>query len=393
MQKKLLVLNGGLSELPLIKEAKAMGYHVVTTGNAPELIGHQFADEYIPADYSNKDLILNLVQENNINAIVSCANDFGVITSAYVSEKMGWKGHDTYENAVLLHQKDLFKTLIQDMGIRCPYSETFQSKKDALSYIKNAEYPLIVKATDLTGGKGILKAENHEQAVKAIDNAFYKSRSKHIVIEPFLTGVQQSIVTFIINKKVFVSTSNDTYSPINPYLIQSETIPAKGIEKIQEELYEIIESICEKLSLVDGILIVQYIIKDEKPYVIELMRRCPGNQYLTVAGIASGFPWENALIRAETGMELKDLKIQKPISKFTGHHGIMVDHNGKIEEYTIDPKIEKHIFKKIDILAPGESINDYLNERVAYIYYKYDSFEEMIDDVSHMNEYIQVKFI
>ena len=30
-----------------------MGYYVVTTGNMPDLQGHQFADEYIPADYSD----------------------------------------------------------------------------------------------------------------------------------------------------------------------------------------------------------------------------------------------------------------------------------------------------------------------------------------------------
>ena len=37
----------------IIKKAKEMGMYVITTGNAPNLIGHQYADEYIPADYSD----------------------------------------------------------------------------------------------------------------------------------------------------------------------------------------------------------------------------------------------------------------------------------------------------------------------------------------------------
>ena len=44
MQKKLLILNGSFCELPLIQEAKKMGYYVITTGNMPNLVGHQYAD-------------------------------------------------------------------------------------------------------------------------------------------------------------------------------------------------------------------------------------------------------------------------------------------------------------------------------------------------------------
>ena len=50
MQEKVLILNGSFSELTIINEAKKMGYYVVTTGNMPDLIGHKYADEYIPAD-------------------------------------------------------------------------------------------------------------------------------------------------------------------------------------------------------------------------------------------------------------------------------------------------------------------------------------------------------
>ena len=49
--KKVLILNGSFCEVPIIKKAKELGYYVVTTGNMPNLVGHQYADEYIPADY------------------------------------------------------------------------------------------------------------------------------------------------------------------------------------------------------------------------------------------------------------------------------------------------------------------------------------------------------
>ena len=390
---RLLILNGSFSEITLIEAAHKLGYYVITSGNAPQLIGHQYADEYIGADYSDKDAILQLVKNNHVDRIVSCANDFGVITASYVAEQMGWPGHDTYENAQILHQKDLFKDLVRRLDIPAPLSVPFEDREKAIAYAAEAAYPIIVKATDLTGGKGILRADNFDEAVKAIDNALNRSRKHHLVIEPFLVGVQQSIDTFVINKKVVASVSNDTFSPINPYLIQSEILPAQGIEKIQDELHGIIEKICNALNLVDGMFTLQYIICDGKPYIIEMMRRCLGNQFLTVAHAVSGFPWEEALVRAETGMDLSGLKWEKPMANVVGHHGIMARRNGRVKGYTIDESVEKHIFKKIEIIHPGECINDYMNERVAYIYYTFDTHEEAVDIVSRMNDLITIEFM
>lgn len=391
-KQRLLILNGSLSELPLIQAAKKLGYYVVTTGNMPELIGHEYADEYISADYSDREAILSLVRESHIDRIVSCANDFGVLTACYVADQMGWPGHDSYENALTLHHKDRFKCFIQDMGIRCPISTVLNGKEEAYRYARSAEYPIIVKAIDLTGGKGVKRADNVAEAYDAIDNAFNRSRSDSIVIEPFIQGVQQSIDTFIRDGKVIASASNDCYMPINPYLIQSETLPARGIEWIQDELHSFIESICNALNLEDGMFTLQYIVKDGKPYVIEMMRRCLGNQFLTVAGKVTGFPWEEALVRAETGMTLEGMSATKPSSRYAGHHGIMGCRNGKINGYYIDPGLKKHVFQTIEMMGPGDFITDYMNERVAYIYYTFESREEMDKIALKLNQLAYVEY-
>lgn len=393
MKKRLLILNGSFCEITLIKEAKKLGYYVITTGNMPDLIGHSYADEYICADYSDKEKILEIVKEKEIDRIVSCANDFGVLTACYVAEKMGWPGHDSYETAVTLHHKDKFKEFTYENDIPSPRSYSFKDKDLALEHIKNVEYPIIVKANDLTGGKGILKAENLEEAKIAVDNAFFKSRDKNIVIEPYIEGTQHTIVTFLVNKKIVAYSSCNCYSPINPYLIQTEILPADDIDELKDELFGIIEKIATKLNLADGILALQYIKKNGKPYIIETMRRCFGNQFLTVVGMESGFPWEEATVRAETGMDCSGLKCGVPKAKYCGHHGIMATRNGIVKGYSIDPSIEKHIFQKIEMIKPGERLNDYMNERIAYIWYTYEDRDEMIQAAKSFNELIKIEFM
>lgn len=386
--KKVLILNGGLPEIPLIQEAKSLGYYVVTTGNRPDLIGHPYADEYIPGDYSDCEAMLRLVRENGIEGVVSCANDFGAITAAYVAEKMGWPGHDSYENALLLHQKDRFKQLFEEVGIRSPKSIPFTSEEAAIDYIKTAEYPIIVKAVDLTGGKGINKAENQSEAERAVRIAFKASRIKHIVIEPFIVGHQESMVGFLIGKKAVCLMSCNCYSPINPYLIQTEIMPSDHDALVREELRGVMEMLAQKLNLADGIITLQYIVKDGKPYVIELMRRCLGNQFLTPVTAVSGFPWHEALVRAELGLDLSGLAFTEPTAKNAGHHAIMARQNGVIKQITIPVDIMKHVFKHVELMHSGDIVQDYLKDRLGYIYYSYDRREDILTAAKQFNDNI-----
>ena len=92
---------------------------------------------------------------------------------------MGWPGYDKYEIAKLLHHKNLFKQYVYKHNIPAPHSYCPEDKADALNYIKQIEYPIIVKANDLTGGKGIRRANTYEEAVEAVD---YSYRNREISI-------------------------------------------------------------------------------------------------------------------------------------------------------------------------------------------------------------------
>ena len=144
MEKKLLILNGSHSDIPLIKAGKALGYHVITSGNNPELIGHQYSDEYVFADYSNYELIEKIAREKQIDAICACANDFGAITASYVAEKLGLPGHDSFETTLTLHHKDKFKEFSDKNNLRTPEAEGFDNEADALAYALSLDYPVMV---------------------------------------------------------------------------------------------------------------------------------------------------------------------------------------------------------------------------------------------------------
>lgn len=386
------MLNGSFCEIPIIETCHALGYYVITTGNAPHLIGHQYADEYIAADYSDCDAVHQLVKEQNVKHVLSCANDFGSITAAYVSEQMGWTGHDSYANSLLLHHKDLFKDYIQQKGYPTPYSKVFTDKQQALLYVQDLlEFPIIVKANDLTGGKGIQKANNINEAVAAIDNAFAKSRSKHILVEPFIVGRQQTFVTFLHDKRVVASNSCDSYSFINPYLIQAETLPAKDIDQIKDELIRIIEEMASDLNLADGIFAFQYIRNGDSFYIIEMMRRPFGNQFLQLVEYGTTFPWHLAQVIAETDGDWSVVRPKAVEKQYCGHYGVMIPQNGKLKSWMIPDDIKKHVFKQFVMKEPDDVITDHLNERISFLHFQYDDYDEMQSAVSTYYDKIKVE--
>ena len=167
--KRVLIPNGNYTDIRLIKAFKKMGFYVITSGNAHELEGHKYADEYVPHDYSDYEGMLELAKKLEIDYISACSNDFGVTTAAYSAEDLGLPGHDTFQNARIIAEKDLFKKFAMENGIQAIPSHWFEDDSSAIDFVKNAEYPLIIKPTDLGFGKSVTRIQNYEQGIKRIE--------------------------------------------------------------------------------------------------------------------------------------------------------------------------------------------------------------------------------
>ena len=389
--QKVLVLNGSFCEIPIIEECHRMGYYVITAGNMPDLEGHKMADEYINCDYSDYKAVLRIVKDNNIVGVLSCANDFGSITAAYVDEQMGWNHHDTFQNSLLEHHKDLFKSYMMSKGYPVPNSVAFEDEVEAMRFVENcADYPIIVKANDLTGGKGILRADNEEQAIAAVQNAFSLSRSKHIIIEKFISGDQQTFVTFLHDRKVVSYTGCDSFSYVNPYLVQSEVLPSEDIDQISDKLISIVETMAQDLHLADGIFAFQYVKNGHDVCIFEMMRRPFGNQFLKLVEHNTDFPWHLAQVVAEIGGDWSSVK-RKPIDhKYCGHFEVMASRNGTLTDYSIPDDILAHVIKRFDMKKVGDRIVDFKNERITFLHLKYDDAAEMRRDIRTYFDRIKV---
>lgn len=391
--KKILIPNGSFHDIPLIKEAKKMGYYVITSGAAPEQIGHSYADEYVYGDFSDKELMLKIAQEKQIDAICSNCNDFGYLTACYIAEKMGLPGHESYENAVILHHKDKFKKLAKKLNLFSPLAESFDSADAAKKWLVGANYPIIVKPVDLGAGQGIKRADTLEEAENAVENAFSKSRSKVIVIEPFIEGTCHSFNAFIVNQKVSSCYSDNEYMKYDKYRVSTSTSPATGIENVETILIEQTEIIAEELQLTDGLVHSQYILDhDGRPHILEITRRMSGDWYPYPEMRATGIDWMSYIVKAQCGMDCSDFPQNVHQQGYTGRHCLNGNRTGVVTGVVFKEGLKQHIYDSVMWFGNGFEIKNIIKDYPGIIFFEFEDHDEMMNIIDHIEDYIELVY-
>lgn len=392
--KKLLILNGSHSEIPLILAGKKLGYYVITGGNRPDLIGHKYSDEYVNCDFSDPELVYNTFKDKGLDAVCSCANDFGAITAAYLSDKLGLPGHDTYENALLIHHKDKFKAFAAKKNVPTPAAKSFDDIEAAVSSKTIWQYPIMVKPVDLTGGKGVTKVDNEDEYEKAIEKAFKMSRKKTIVAEEFVEGSQHSFSTFLVNKKVIAFYSDNEYSDFNRFLVSTSGGPATDVDFVKDILISEAEKIASALNLHDGVFHYQYIMsKDKKPHILEITRRCSGDMYPVPVQHATGIPWAEWIVRAECGMDCGDLASGQYTQKiFGGRHCIMGEKEGTVKSVLIADELRNNIYEQFMWGGEGSLIADHTVDKIGILFLEFSSEQEMLDKCKRIRYLVKIEY-
>jgi len=366
--RKVLILNGSHSEIPLILAAKRLGFFVITTGNAVDLPGHRLADQYEYQDFSDHEAIFRLAEAHDVSSICSCANDAGILSAAYAAEKLALRGHDGYQLTKKLHLKNSFKILAREVGIRTADSYEASSQKEAELILDNVDLPVLVKPVDAGGGsKGISVLTSRVSATDRVHHAFSSSKSKRVLIEEYIEGSHHSCSMFLVGGRVINFYSDDEHGVYNPLKVTFSVGPATNIDVVSSTLINWAETLSRKFSLVDGVLHFQYIYNRDGPCVIEVTRRCSGDIYSTPVSLALGFDWAEWLVRAESGLDCTRMPRRHQRGIF-GRFCILAPSNGVIESISISADLKNFCeYEILQVLRPGDLVTDHENQKVAVI--------------------------
>ena len=204
-----------------------------------------------------------------------------------------------------------------------------------------------------------------------------------------MVGTNHGFSAYLINKKVaFYFADNEQYF-INKYMVSGANTPATTSPAGISQIIADSEKIATELNLVDGILHIQYIEKqDGTPVIIEICRRPPGDLYIKFVKYATGIDYPLALIQAETGSAAAPRQIEpKPFLR----HCVMAETTGTVKGIKFAPEITDNIVEKFLWYKEGEKIEDILHYKAGIVFMQFATVQEMQQKTARMTEYIKVQ--
>ena len=154
------------------------------------------------------DGVVKLAKELAVDLVVVAPDDPLVLGMVDALRAEGFKTFGPKAAAAIIEGSKVFsKELMKKYKIPTAEYEVFTESDKAIAYVKEKNtYPAVIKADGLALGKGVILAQNEEEAVDAIksmiDGRQFGDSSARIVVEEYLTGPEVSVLAFTDGKCV-----------------------------------------------------------------------------------------------------------------------------------------------------------------------------------------------
>ena len=225
---KVLVIGSGGREHALVKACLAssiVARALVAPGNG----GMAAEVNCLPLDVKDTSAIVALAKKQDVDLVIIGPEEplaQGVVDAL---EAEGILAYGPNRKAARLEASKAFtKAFLQRYRIPTAAFQTFVDTESALAYVHKQSTPLVVKASGLAAGKGVIIAQTHDEAAEAVKamlekNCFGES-GREVVIEEYLEGEEASIHLIVCGKDYLILPSSQDHKRIG----ENDTGPNTG---------------------------------------------------------------------------------------------------------------------------------------------------------------------
>ncbi|MBU3181950.1 phosphoribosylamine--glycine ligase [Clostridium psychrophilum] len=215
--KVLIIGSGGREHALVSKVAENSNVDVVYC--APGNGGTSRENKCTNINITKMDELLKFAITNKIDITIVGSEEWLVQGIVDKFNEKGLKILGPSEKAARLEgSKSYSKEFMKKYDIKTAAYEVFEDENKAVEYLKNCEYPIVIKADGLAAGKGVIICNDFTEASKSINDFMildiFKGSGKKIVIEEFLEGVEASILSITDGKVIIPFVSSKDHKQI-----------------------------------------------------------------------------------------------------------------------------------------------------------------------------------
>ncbi len=304
--QKLMILGAGIYQVPLIKKAQAMGLETIVVSYPGPYPGLDVADRALLLDTTDAAGVLDAARRERIDGIVTTGTDVAVRTIGVVCDALGLPGVSE-QCALSLTDKATMKAMFKRGGVPTAPFEEVRSLEETRAAAELIGFPVMVKACDVSGSRGITKVED----AHGIDNAYLAAmgatHTDHLVVEGFVEGHEIGIDGFVLDGKLalFAPHGKFTYTIGGVTVPAGHSFPLHASQAVLDRAQDAIERAIAASGLATGAFNSDVMITPEgEVSILEMGARCGATGIPELITMYTGIDYYEQIIRASLGLPL-----------------------------------------------------------------------------------------
>ena len=298
------------------KAAQELGYETIMINCNPETVSTDYdTSDRLYFEPINLESVLNIVEIEKPEGVIV---QYGGQTPLKLVNDLSKYGvpiiGTSPESIDAAEDREKFKNILRDINVLQPPNSTARNKAQALKEANKIGYPIIVRPSYVLGGRAMEVIYDAEELKKYINEAVKVSNDAPVLIDKFLNEAIEIDVDAVRDLKgeVFIAgimqhiEEAGIHSGDSACSIPTYSINKKQIELIKENTIKM----ANKLN-VEGLMNVQFAIKDDKLYVIEVNPRA--SRTIPFVSKSVGLSIAKIAAKCMLGESIKKQKIPKKI--------------------------------------------------------------------------------
>ncbi len=319
-RKKIMILGGGPNRIGQGIEfdycccqasfaLEELGYESIMVNSNPETVSTDYdtSDKLYFEPLTFED-VMNIVDQEKPDGIIV---QFGGQTPLNLARKLYDAGAPIIGTSVKSLERagdrGEFFQMITKLGLHQPQNGMATTKDDAVGIARRIGFPVLVRPSFVLGGRAMHIVYDEVDLLTCVDEAMIVGENRPVLIDKFIAdaievdvdavsdGTDTTICGIMEHIEEAGIHSGDSACVLPPHTLSDDII---------NEIRRTTMCIAKELSVV-GLLNIQYAIKEDTVYVLEVNPRA--SRTVPFVSKAMGVPWAKIAAKVMTGVKLADL--------------------------------------------------------------------------------------
>jgi biotin carboxylase len=321
MKRVLLLLpTTGYRNSDFLAAAKKLGVEIVAAANYCHQLAPSWGLSPIMALHFDRPEQAADTLLREINATpdaVLAVDDSGVELAALLSERLGLPANSA-QAVRRVRDKLAFRRLLQERQFLCPEFHHLRTGENPRQLLPELKFPVVVKARRLSGSRGVIRADDPEALMRAVNwaraiqtRADRDAQELGLIIEDFIPGREYALEGSLQRGELTTLALFDKPDPLDgPYFEETLYItPSRLPEALQDRIHQEVARACRAAELMTGPVHAEVRVNDLGIWILEVAARSIGGLCGRVLNHLRGMSLEELILRQAVAESVPPLRV------------------------------------------------------------------------------------